>query len=72
MSKPFMASLNECPIGEVVHEKHTWRQGFFLHKYECDGVSQKFYDMLQIMKAGSAGTLTQEQSQTYRAKYGRD
>lgn len=65
-SKPIMVCLNDCPIGDVIHEPHTWRgDGIFLTKYGCDGVSKEFRYMLDIMKAGSEGTLTKEMSDAW-------
>jgi hypothetical protein len=66
-----MVPIYECEIGKVLHEPHTWRQGFLFLKHGCMGVDQHRLDMWEIMKAGSEGTLTYEQAQAYLAKYDR-
>lgn len=63
-----MVSISECPTGEVLHGPHTWYQGFFI-KHGCSGWRQKDIDMMVILKAGSNGTLTIEQTREYLEKW---
>jgi hypothetical protein len=68
---PTMVSLNDCPIGVQIHKPHSWRGGLFWGTtYGCDGVDEERYAQFQIMKAGSKGTLTNEQVKEYLEKWG--
>ena len=62
--------ISDCPIGRVVHTPHEFRKGFFFTKHSCMGYSQRWLEMDAILKAGSEGTLTDEQAQAYLAKWG--
>lgn len=70
MSTPMWVSITECPIGEIIHAPHQWRQGLFFLKYGCTGFSQKDQDMFALLKAGSEGVLTRERARDYLNKYG--
>ena len=57
----------ECPHGLTVHDKHRWSKSLLGAWYECDGLNQRDCNTNRVLRAGSAGTLTQEQTDRYLA-----